>query len=376
MSQATLPLPQVPLDAQVRDWLRHLLAHGGRPSARELLVGVEQALGLHARWHLAGAIDALTQAAEPREVTRADRDYLVAMRQDGSLDAALRGAGKPDEQIASTVDALLRRSGALRDTEKFRDMVAFMAKFRRYSPYNNMLVRTQNPACSFYATQRDWEQRFKRALKDDARPLVILAPMHPVMLVYELDQTVGDKLPDLLAEIAGMIGEVPPGSLARLIENAATYGIQVSFRPQSSTLAGFATSYRGGSDWKMRVVVHDALDEPSRFGVLCHELAHILLGHLGGDADGWWPPRLSLDTATVEIEAEAVAHIVTQRSGLMGRSEGYLALHRHEGTLPPTVSLDAIAKVAGLVERMSREKLRPPRRRGARGAAAGAQPAA
>lgn len=336
-------------------------------------MALEQALGLHARWHLAEAMDALVQAAEPRELTRADREYLAAMRQDGSLDAALRSAGKPDEQIASTVDALLRRSGALRETAKFRDMVAFMAKFRRYSPYNNMLVRTQNPACSFYATQKDWEQRFRRGLKEDARPSVILAPMHPVMLVYELDQTVGDELPDLLAEFARIDGEVPQGSLCRLIENAATYGIQVAFRPQSSTLAGFATSYRGSGDWKMRVVVHDALDEPSRFGVLCHELAHILLGHLGGDADGWWPPRLSLDTATVEIEAEAVAFVVTQRSGLVGRSEGYLALHRHEGTLPPTVSLDAIAKVAGLVERMSREKLRPPRRRGGRGATAGSQ---
>ena len=142
-----------------------------------------------------------------------------------------------------------------------------MAKFRRYSPYNNMLVRTQNPACSFYATQTDWEHRFKRALKEDARPMLILAPMHPVMLVYELDQTIGDKLPDLLAEFARTDGLVPPGSLGRLIENAATYGIEVAFRSQSSTLAGFATCYRGGADWKMRVVVHDALE--SQAGSAC-----------------------------------------------------------------------------------------------------------
>ena len=95
----------------------------------------------------------------------------------------MRGEGTEDPFVASTIDALLRRSGALRETAKFREMVAFMAKFRRYSPYNNMLVRTQNPACSFYATQTDWEHRFKRALKEDARPMLILAPMHPVMLV-------------------------------------------------------------------------------------------------------------------------------------------------------------------------------------------------
>jgi hypothetical protein len=26
--------------------------------------------------------------------------------------------------------------------------------------------------------------------------------------------------------------------------------------------------------------------------VLCHELAHIYLGHLGANADGWWPARV------------------------------------------------------------------------------------
>jgi hypothetical protein len=369
VSQAALPLPKVPLDAQVENWVIDLLlTRGGRPSARELLRALEHDLGVRARWHLMDAVKVLADRTGSVPLTRADREYLSVLLRDGSLVEALRGEGTEDPFVASTIDALLRRSGALRETAKFREMVAFMAKFRRYSPYNNMLVRTQNPACSFYATQTDWEHRFKRALKEDARPMLILAPMHPVMLVYELDQTIGDKLPDLLAEFARTDGLVPPGSLGRLIENAATYGIEVAFRSQSSTLAGFATCYRGGADWKMRVVVHDALDEPSRFGVLCHELAHILLGHLGGDADGWWPPRLNLDHDTVEIEAEAVAHIVTQRSGLMGRSEGYLALHKHAGTLPATVSLDAIAKVAGLVERMSREKLRAPRRRGARNA--------
>ena len=61
-------------------------------------------------------------------------------------------------------------------------MVSFMARFRDYAPYNNMLVRMQNSTCSFYATERDWCDRFGRKLKEDARPMLILAPMHPVML--------------------------------------------------------------------------------------------------------------------------------------------------------------------------------------------------
>jgi hypothetical protein len=47
-------------------------------------------------------------------------------------------------------------------------------------------------------------------------------------------------------------------------------------------------------DWKMRVAIHDDLDGPSRLGVLCHELAHILSGYLGCDRDYWWPSRIDL----------------------------------------------------------------------------------
>ena len=70
---------------------------------------------------------------------------------------------------------------------------------------------------------------------------------------------------------------------------------------------------------KMRIAIHAELDPPSRYGVVCHELAHILLGHLGTDADYWWPSRMNLDHKTVEIEAEATAYIVTSQE----RSEGF-----------------------------------------------------
>jgi hypothetical protein len=64
------------------------------------------------------------------------------------------------------------------------------------------------------------------------------------------------------------------------------------------------------------------LDGPSQFGVLCYELAHILLGHLGTDWDQWWPGRMNRQT--VEIEAEAVACIVTSHLGLKASSTVYV----------------------------------------------------
>jgi len=282
--------------------------------------------------------------------------------------AALSGAGAPEKEISSSIDSLLQQSRAYRGSAAFQDMVSFMGSFRDYAPFNNMLVRLQNPTCSFYATEPDWRKRFERTLKEDARPLLILAPMHPVMLVYDLDQTEGKPLPKEISEFAIFEGEWKPDWLARMLENARVHDrIRVDFKALSSTNAGFATIAVGEGGWKMRIAIHDQLDEPSRFGVLCHELAHIHLGHLGSDKDHWWPSRIELSHRTIEIEAEATAFIVASRFGLKGASARYVSRYLGNNPMPLSVSLDLVAKVAGRLERMSKEIMKPRRDKKARG---------
>ncbi len=133
----------------------------------------------------------------------------------------------------------------------------------------------------------------------------------------------------------------------------------------SSTNAGLAMNQRQNSEWKARIVLHDRLDEPSRFGVLAHEMAHIFLGHVGNDSDQWWPSRSNLGSSAAEIEAEAVAYLVTSRLGLSGSSAAYVSRYAtDDGPVPGTVSLDLIAKVAGKLEKMTKELLPAPRQRG------------
>ena len=351
--------PAEPLGPRVRELVLDLLSRFTQPSAWELVEHVEHQVGLKARWEIEPVLKTL--ATEPK-LTHLERSYLSSLLETGDLSEALQGEEPPRKQIESTIDDLLRQSAVYRSSDKFREMVSFMGKFREYAPYNNMLVRTQNPSCGFYATARDWQNRFERWLKEDARPMLILAPMHPVMLVYDLDQTEGPLLPEELQDFAHIEGEWDSAWLKRTVENAARHDhIRVDFKRRSSTLAGFATIARGSGDWKMRIAIHDGLDEPSRFGVLCHELAHIFSGHLGSDRDHWWPSRIGLDHHTIEIEAEATAHIVTAQLGLEGASASYVSRHLKEGQPPMAISLDTIAKVAGRIERMTRETL--PRRR-------------
>jgi hypothetical protein len=328
-----------------------------QPSAWELLEYLDQKIGPKARW---GVEDALSRLLNDRTVPAAVRHFVQDLLDSDDFAGAMRGKVKPGRDIESSIDSLLRASTAYTSSKSFQEMVSFMANFRDYAPFNNLLVRTQNPSCSCYATEPDWRSRFGRKLKEDARPMIILAPMHPVMLVYDLDQTVGPPLPQGLQSFARFEGDWDPYRLQRTIENAAEHDrIRVDFKHLSSTNAGFATMARGDATSKMRIAIHAHLDPPSRYGVLCHELAHIYLGHLGGDSDGWWPSRGNLKLHSVEIEAEAVAYIVTRRAGLNGTSPEYVSQHLDHlrPTKLPPVSFDLIAKVAARIEDMATGRL-------------------
>ena len=82
-----------------------------------------------------------------RTLTHAWRDYLDSLIRSGELDAARRGADAPKKEIASSIDSLLRQTNIYRDSAQFREMVAFMARFREYAPYNNMLVTYSRTFC-------------------------------------------------------------------------------------------------------------------------------------------------------------------------------------------------------------------------------------
>ena len=137
-----------------------------------------------------------------------------------SLDSALRGEDAPFSAVGSSIDQLISESKLYKSSAAFQEMVSFMGRFRDYVPYNCMLVRVQNPTCSFCATKSVWEKRFGREIKEDARLLVILSPMHPVMLVYAPDDTEGEQeLPEELKSFSHFEGQwnpkwLPPPSLA------------------------------------------------------------------------------------------------------------------------------------------------------------------
>ncbi len=338
----------------IKGWILDRAYDRSQPSADELLALIEAEFGWEARWVFWQVIhDLKKDKIEPRYFA----DYLRTNLTDDAIRGALAGGTELKKVFKSSLDELVRNSTRYRNSSAFQEMIQFTAKFRGYAPYNNLLVKLQNPSCCFFATRRDWQDRFNRELQDDARPMLILAPMHPVMLVYDIDQTEGGDDPQKLADFCMVKGDFEERWMENLLANAERDRILVQFKALSSTNGGFATTRLKDDRYKMRVVIHDGLDAASAFMVLCHELAHIHLGHLHADPDGWWPCRINLSHSTVEIEAEATAYIVAVQLGMRPVSEAYLSSHIVDGSIPPTVSVDLIAKKAGKLLEMAERKL-------------------
>src|SRR5271155_4244562 len=102
----------------VVELLTKRVGDAGRPSARELLRYVEQRICLDARWAFKDAVDDCSRLSKLRG---ADREYFETMIEDGSVDAALRGEGAAEEEVISTIDALLRQSAVYRTSKAFRE---------------------------------------------------------------------------------------------------------------------------------------------------------------------------------------------------------------------------------------------------------------
>ncbi len=289
--------------------------------------------------------------------------------------------GTPDD-ATRVLDELVHDARMYRSGSAFRELLEFAGRFRFYSPFNAMLVRAQLPGATFVAPARRGRATYGRAVRAAARPIVMLRPRGPVMIVFDVSDTVpvqGEALP-LPPEVLRPfeISRLPDieAIMARTERNAVRDGVRVAPARAGSQQGGRIQTAPGPAlQLNVRrsnateivyvpqryVACLNADHDPSRqYATLVHELAHLYCGHLGTPDERWWPNRSRLDHATEEFEAEAVSYIVCKRIDDNLRFPPYLA-HLLEGDEPPPFSLDRIVKVAGDIEQMGKQNL-PPRK--------------
>jgi hypothetical protein len=288
------------------------------------------------------------------------------------------------EAVQRALDELLTLAGKYKTSQPYRELINFVARFRFYSPYNALLVHIQMPGATFVAPAHRWVQEYGRTVKPNARPLVILRPMGPVMFVFDVKDTEpGPEARPLPREVEKPY-EVRRGHVSGepeyTIENAKRDGVRILVQKGGSQSAGsicmedpgnpsspllFQTGRNrdGGPIYtpipvRYNLVLNETLGREAIYASIVHEMAHLYCGHLGTPNEKWWPDRRGLEKAIREFEAESIAYLICKRLGIDNPSDTYLACYLKEDQEIPPISLECVMKATGLIEQMGRQRLR------------------
>lgn len=252
---------------------------------------------------------------------------------------------KDKQPFFEEVQEFFRQLLVLKSSEKMKQYLEFCSRLPNHSTFNNTLVFIQKPSCYYYATKSQWEKRFGRKPKQLTRPLLILRPFGPVGFVYDLEDTDGKPLPkDFIywwLEEKGGISKKRFENLIKLCEE-----LQIKTSVASTDYLHkeghrtFGIAYRKLDDDKRGIELHPKYNDPNElqeaFGVLVHEAAHHLLGHVGElkinieDRSGSREKIVAkdareIDRSTKEVEAELTAWLLFSKYGIAKKSAAYLA---------------------------------------------------
>ena len=298
-------------------------------------------------------------------------------------DATPAGAWERDAATRA-LDELFSLTHQYKSSQAYRDLLQFVTRFRSYSPFNAMLVHIQMPGAKFVAPPYRWLRDYGRRIESGARPLIILQPMGPVMFVFDVSQTAPTEYALLMPPEVEKPFEVRKGQvgdrLDLVTDNAKRDGIRIKKREEGSQSAGsiryvpenlYASQQFQSGIGKDRkpvyidipvkydLVINAALPREARYATIVHELAHLYCGHLGTPKVRWWPDRRGLSHEIREFEAESVAYMVCLRCSIDIPSEQYLSYYLGEHEQVPPISLERVMKAAGLIESMSRRRMKP-----------------
>lgn len=223
----------------------------------------------------------------------------------------------------------------------------FQGRFHSYSFRNCLLIAQQMPEATYVAGFRRWLE-LRRYVRKGEKGIMILAPMvrkakskdcdaeggeetrtvcgFRAVYVFDLSQTEGEDPPEF-SRITGNPGE----KLQRLVSVVADHDIELLYEAHLGGADGLS---QGG-----KITLRSGMMPAEEFSVLVHELAHELLHRT--------ERRKETTRKTRELEAEAVAFVVSNAAGLDGvrRSADYIQLYNGDKELL-LQSLDHIQRVS------------------------------
>ena len=238
------------------------------------------------------------------------------------------------KQIASNAIEQLRQALEGGHSERLKEYLAAMARFRRYSWHNVMLIASQKPTATHVAGFHAWH-KLGRFVKKGEKGILILAPVvrkkaensaeaepdesstavgFRAAYVFDITQTDGQPLPEI-----GSVNGDPREYRKRLGTFVADQSITLEYSEDIAPAHGMS---EGG-----KITLLPGQSPAEEFATLAHEVAHEMLHR---------DERRSSTTKRVrETEAEAVAFVVCSAIGLETGSaaQDYIGLYGGDAKL-------------------------------------------
>jgi hypothetical protein len=276
---------------------------------------------------------------------------------------------------SNALDEMFAASHRFRSGSEYMDLLRFISRFPKYSPFNGLLLYVQNPDITYVGTAGTWKRRYQRNIKYNARPLLILAPMSPVRFVFDLADTEGE--PVLIDQSLQKkdFRQLSTDTLGHTIHNCALSGIivrEVELAPQTSSnlIPVTGDSFQKYEALEIEphmnflILLNESLDLECKYAGLVVELSKVFCGHFGISANAWWQDRKDISPKISDIEAESVAFLVCQRKSLDECTNGFLTPCRKPGENIPIVGLSAVFNATSYIEDMGRSRWKKPKKQG------------
>lgn len=263
---------------------------------------------------------------------------------------------KNKEQLKEITDSIEQGIKDLFESEKYKQYLRTMSRFHRYSVNNTLLIAMQRPDATHIAGFSNWRNQFGRHVRKGEKGIQIIAPtpykkkidavkldpdtkapvldqngnavmeeieikipMFRVVSVFDVSQTEGRPLPEIVSDLTGDVQQYDT-FMEALYRSSP---VPVSVEPIAPTTDGYF------SLTEQSITIRAGMSEVQTVCATIHEIAHAKLHNYGiANAESEQTEETpKKDQRTKEVEAESIAYAVCQYYGIetAENSFGYIA---------------------------------------------------
>ena len=238
------------------------------------------------------------------------------------------------KEITASIEASIQD---LFQSERYTDYLRTMSRFHRYSLNNTILIHAQRPDATLVAGFNKWRDQFGRNVMRGEKGIKIIAPtpfkkkieeekldpdtklpmrdkdgniimeekeikipMFKVVTVFDVSQTEGEPLPDIVGTLTGDVQNYE----AFMEALRRTSPVPIEMKPLSPDTDGFF------SIDKQSISIREDMSEVQTVSATIHEITHSKRHNYGKDAPD------AKDRSTEEVEAESVSFAVCAYYGI------------------------------------------------------------